>query len=41
MGVEPDDRLDVLDLLELLREPAPAPRRVREPGDEFDEAFRD
>jgi cell division transport system ATP-binding protein len=26
---------------ELLREPAPQPRRVREPGDEFDEAFRD
>ncbi len=26
---------------ELLREPAPTPRRVREPGDEFDEAFRD
>ena len=25
----------------LLREPAPAPRRVREPGDDFDEAFRD
>jgi cell division transport system ATP-binding protein len=25
----------------LLREPAPAPQRVREPGDEFDEAFRD
>jgi cell division transport system ATP-binding protein len=25
----------------LLREPAPQPRRVREPGDEFDEAFRD
>ena len=24
----------------LLREPAPQPRRVREPGDEFDEAFR-
>jgi cell division transport system ATP-binding protein len=26
---------------ELLREPAPTPRRVREPGDEFDEAFRE
>jgi len=25
----------------LLREPAPEPKRVREPGDEFDEAFRD
>ncbi len=25
----------------LLREPAPRPQRVREPGDEFDEAFRD
>ena len=25
----------------LLREPAPEPQRVREPGDEFDEAFRD
>jgi hypothetical protein len=25
----------------LLREPAPEPRRVREPGDDFDEAFRD
>ena len=25
----------------LLREPAPQPRRVREPGDEFDDAFRD
>ena len=25
----------------LLREPAPAPRRVREPGDDFDDAFRD
>jgi cell division transport system ATP-binding protein len=25
----------------LLREPAPQPRRVYEPGDEFDEAFRD
>jgi cell division transport system ATP-binding protein len=25
----------------LMREPAPEPRRVREPGDEFDEAFRD
>ncbi|MEA2276031.1 MAG: cell division transport system ATP-binding protein, partial [Solirubrobacteraceae bacterium] len=25
----------------LLREPAPEPRRVREPGDDFDDAFRD
>jgi cell division transport system ATP-binding protein len=25
----------------LLREPAPAPKRVKDPGDEFDEAFRD
>jgi cell division transport system ATP-binding protein len=25
----------------LMREPAPEPKRVREPGDEFDEAFRD
>jgi cell division transport system ATP-binding protein len=25
----------------LLREPAPAPRRAKDPGDEFDEAFRD
>jgi cell division transport system ATP-binding protein len=25
----------------LMREPAPAPRRAREPGDDFDEAFRD
>ncbi len=25
----------------LLREPAPAPRRAREPGDDFDEAFSD
>jgi cell division transport system ATP-binding protein len=25
----------------LLREPAPEPKRVREPGDDFDEAFRD
>jgi cell division transport system ATP-binding protein len=25
----------------LLREPAPAPKRVREPADDFDEAFRD
>jgi cell division transport system ATP-binding protein len=25
----------------LMREPAPAPQRVREPGEEFDEAFRD
>ena len=25
----------------LLREPAPAPKRAKDPGDEFDEAFRD
>jgi cell division transport system ATP-binding protein len=25
----------------LMREPAPEPKRVRDPGDEFDDAFRD